>query len=266
MKEQFKKIIMSQLVFSLFVFSLLAFVGNSGNRFVNKPWEKLNEGEKNLNKIYLNEKIINYSEKEKLSFLLSLLDEQKTCFLPREALINLGESVKEPLRKIVGDQTRPMTTRSESLFILAELNDQEAIPIIERDPILIKPISAYEEIHAPEIVTFQKSYLVLKSAGAEPSEKIEILINMLKEQKCDYLVRKELIELGEKATPSLVGLLSDKKNLYLTRLNALFALKEIGDEKSRSAVMGVLQDDKETNQMHDLAAETLRIISKKTEK
>jgi len=227
---------------------------------INKPWGNLSEEEMSINRIYLASKIGGLKQAEKLSFLLSLLDDQKTYFLPREALIQFGTFAKAPLREIVADRERPMTTRAEALVILKELGDRQIISVIDEDPILRKPITAYEEIHAPEVVEFQKNYLFLKMAKLRPSEKVEFLIDMLKERKCDYLVRDELIALGKEITSSLIEILSNKKNPYLIRQDALFILKEIGDEACVLSVTNVLTDDAEKDQMRELAAVTLGIV------
>ncbi|UCD85246.1 MAG: HEAT repeat domain-containing protein [Deltaproteobacteria bacterium] len=259
MKINLKGTLLSCIILSMGI-TLVALAEDTGDKFINKPWNKLNENERNKNRAYMNAIVTKYKNEEKLSFLLSLLDDQKTCFLPREALIQLGEYAKESLRKIIADRKRPMTTRSEALIVLAHLKDQQTIPLIEKDPILMKPISAYEEVHAPEVLRFHKNFLDLSMTGMSVSERVTFLSKKLKADEQIYVVVKELISLGKEAFPELESIISKKENDLSARFRALFVLKEIGNKSSSPVALSILKDEEETDAMRELAAVTLRVV------
>ncbi|MEW6027203.1 MAG: hypothetical protein AB1599_07910, partial [Planctomycetota bacterium] len=172
------------------------------SEFINRPVEKLSQKAKSINKNYMDKQLTSYKQEEKLSFLLALLDNQETCFLPREYFVEMGEVVRLPLRNIVMDVKRPITTRAEGLAVLAKLkdNNKDVISVVEKDPVLKRSITAYEDIYAPSGVIFQMSYLDLKAVDLKNDARINFLISCLKDP-IGSVARRKLIEIGSDAVP-----------------------------------------------------------------
>lgn len=233
-----------------------------GPSFVNKPWQTLSKEEKEQNGSYLKNKLSTLNDSETIEYLVSLLAEPKTCFLPEKALIDHGIAAVPRLREIARDVSRPVIVRAEILSILSELEDFGMIDVINEDPLLKKHLNAYDKVHGSPLYEFQKHYLSLRIASliqkkAKETEKVETLVEMLEKGICDYLVRDEILASREVATDPLVRLLGNSKAPNISRVSALILLKEIADPKSGSAVVRILEDQNEDDQLRELAAITL---------
>ena len=77
-----------------------------------------------------------------------------------------SQRAAQALRSVVVDRKARMTTRSEAMAALAKARDPHVVALVEKARVLT-PISAYEEIHAPEYARFHKSYLALKMYGLQ---------------------------------------------------------------------------------------------------
>jgi hypothetical protein len=219
--------------------------------FVNKPVEQLTPEEKLINRSYIKEMIKTKGEKEEISFLIKLLKNPKTCYLPREALVNIGIPAINYLRKVLKDKKNNYITRTEALKALRDIGDKKAYLLIEDE---IKPISF---VYRPEEYEFQRTYLQMKLEGLTEIEKIETLIEMLKDKNKSTLAREALIEIGTTTVPYLIDVLEDKKNPFISRLDALWSLKEIEDKRCIPTVIKILEDSTETDHLRELAAYTL---------
>jgi len=226
--------------------------------FVNKPWQTLTEEEKEQNKAYVAR--VTGKNQETIDPLISLLTDPQTCFLPREALKRLSVDAVNVLRKLVKDDSRPLVVRSEALSVLVELGDRGAVELLEKDPLIRKTITAYEQLHRPELHTFQTQYVNLKLYGLSRREKANVLAQLLEEENCIYVAKRELALLGKDATDFAVQVFNNKEALYFSRLQALNVIKEIEDPKAAPFVMRVLQDHDEKDQLRELAAHTLGVI------
>lgn len=226
--------------------------------FVNKPWQTLTEEEKEQNKAYVAR--VTGKNQETIDPLISLLTDPQTCFLPREALKRLSVEAVNVLRKLVKDDSRPLVVRSEALSVLAELGDRRAVELLEKDPLIRKTITTYEQLHRPELYTFQAQYVNLKLYGLSRREKANVLAQLLEEESCIYVAKRELALLGKDATDFAVRVFNNKEAPYLSRLLALNVIKEIEDPKAAPFVMRVLQDHNEKDQLRELAAHTLGVI------
>ena len=226
--------------------------------FVNKPWQTLTDDEREQNMAYVNN--VTGKNQEIIDPLIALLTDPQTCFLPREALMRLGSDAVVILRQLVKEDARPLVVRSEALSILAELGDCKTAELLEKDPLIRKNITSYDEVHHSAKYIFQVQYVKLKLHGLSRNKKADVLTQLLKEECCVYVVMKELALLGKDATEFVVKILNSKEAPYLSRLTALNVITEIHDPKAAPFVMQVLQDRNEKDQLRALAANALGIM------
>lgn len=218
--------------------------------FINKLVEELSPEEKSINESYLERKI-KETKKDRLSLLIELLKNPEYLFLPRKALAEVGKHAIPPLRDVLTDKKNSIRTRTEALKALRDLSDKDAYILIDDQ---IKPIPP---VYDREQAEFQNVYLEMKLQGLENTKKLNVLIEMLRDKNKTRLAREALIQIGKPAVPRLIAVLKEKENPFISRLDALWSLKEIKDVGSVHAVMEILKDTEETDQLRDLAAYTL---------
>jgi hypothetical protein len=219
-----------------------------GLGFVNRPYDVLTPEERELNRTYLETQLVS---SDTLLVLIERLRDPRTCYLVRHALIDLGTLVVTPLREVVRDTNNSFASRTEALRVLAELGDIESAALVEPE---IVPIPlGYDR----ERVEFQRTYLRMTLHGMTEGERLNALIEMLTEPRKHRLAREALIEMGSPAVSNLIGVLERKEHPFVSRLDALWALKEIGDVRCLPAVVRVLEDPDETDHLRELAAYSL---------
>ena len=93
--------------------------------------------------------------------------------------------------------------------------------------------------------------------GMTDRDRLNRLVEMLKDASKHRLAREALIEVGSAAVPSLIEVLRGKEHRSVSRLDALWALKEIGDARALPAIADVVEDSRETDHLRELAAYSL---------
>lgn len=218
--------------------------------FINRPLEELSSEDKALNRAYL-EKEMKITAKERILFLIDALKSPDTCYLSREILIDVGSPAIPYLREVVKDRNNRTIMRTEALKTLKGIGDTKAYELVEKE---IEPIPL---TYNPDDVEFQNIYLQMKLHGLGGAEKMDALIEMLRDKNKSRLAREALIKVGRPAVNRLIEVLQNKSNPFISRLDALWSLKEIKDTASLPYVIEVLNNPQETDQLRELAAYTL---------
>ncbi len=127
--------------------------------------------------------------------------------------------------------------------ILRELGSKEAIPALK--------VQEYRSFNC------QKARIKLELQGQNETKKLNLLIEMLKDENKSRLAREILIEIGTSAVSRLVEVLEDKDNPFISRIDALWSLKEIKDKRCVPLLIKILKDLSETDNLREFAAYTL---------
>ncbi len=221
------------------------------SEFVNNPLELLSSEEKMLNRVFIEKEMKGMNEREKISFLIEKLKAPKYCYLPRESFIKIGPPVIPILREVVEDKKNHFIVRTESLKILKAIGDKKAYLLVEKE---IRPISP---VYSPDEWEFQNAYLEMKTEGLEENAELKLLIDMLKDERKSTLAREAIIIIGTSATLPLIEVLEDKKNPFISRVDALWSLKGIRDKRCVPVLIKILKDLSETDDLREFAAYTL---------
>jgi hypothetical protein len=221
------------------------------SEFVNKPLELLSLKERGLNRLFIEKEMKGMKEREKISFLIEKMKDPKYCYLPREFFINIGTSAIPMLRGVVEDKKNPFMIRTEALKTLKAIGDKKAYLLVEDE------IRAISPVYSPDEWEFQNVYLEMKIGGLEKNEKLNLLIAMLKDERKSTLAREAIIAMGTSATSQLIEVLKDKKNPFISRVDALWSLKGIRDKRCVPVLIKILKDLSETDNLREFAAYTL---------
>ncbi len=134
------------------------------------------------------------TDDKRIEFLINALQKPQLEEFAESQLLAFGDLALPMMRRAAIDQTGTPTLRAKALSMLAQKGDTQTLHQLKfNDPLLSRSLTAYQQVHAPELLEFQLGYLALATKGLNADktrqelEKLEIAQPALK-----YAIKRTL--------------------------------------------------------------------------
>jgi hypothetical protein len=117
-------------------------------------------------------KLQELGSEQRLQFLVVALSDPKLFSFAEKQLEDAGPAAYPALRRASLDRKERHSVRARALSFLSQHGDSEVLKGIKADdPLILWQTTAYEQVHAPEVLEFQLAYIALKVRGLPPEDK-----------------------------------------------------------------------------------------------
>lgn len=143
------------------------------------------------------------------------------------------------------------------LTALCKIDDPRSYSLIESNIDDISSDLILNDPSARSLGLLQDAYIEMKLRELNEEDKIEKLINILKNKRMDLVITGKIVKFGKAIIPDLIQVVKDKHNNYSARNTALTCIGGIRDDRWVLPLTEILIDETEDDKLRDFTARLL---------